>query len=69
MAVVVEATSNLSRVVSYRNRDDLFEMIDYYLTHPQEREAMRRDGHEETKLNHTYRHRCAELIEIVERNL
>ena len=43
--------------------EDLKNKIDYYLEHKDEREAIRKAGHERTKNNHTYKHRWAEIIE------
>ena len=44
------------------NMDDLFAKIDYYLEHDEEREKIRRAGHEHVKNNYTYKHRCIELM-------
>lgn len=40
-------------------------MIDYYLEHDDEREAIRRAGHEHVAANHTYKQRWAQIIEEV----
>jgi spore maturation protein CgeB len=45
--------------------DGLRKLIDYYLEHDEEREAMRRAGHEHVKANHTYVHRWQEILETV----
>ena len=45
--------------------EDLKNKIDYYLEHEDEREAIRKAGHERTKNNHTYKHRWAEIIEVL----
>lgn len=42
--------------------DQLQALIDYYLTHDEERERIRRAGHELVKANHTYVHRWATIL-------
>lgn len=42
--------------------DDLFGKIDYYNEHPEEREKIRKSGHEHVKNNHTYLNRWSEII-------
>lgn len=49
----------------YGNFDQLKEKIDYYLEHDDEREAIRRAGHERTKRDHTYHNRLVAMLEIV----
>jgi hypothetical protein len=43
----------------------LREKIDYYLTHDDEREAIRRAGHEATKRHSTYTHRMEAMLKTV----
>lgn len=45
--------------------DQLKALIDHYLEHDEEREAIRRAGHEHVKAHHTYRHRWQHIIEKV----
>lgn len=45
--------------------DDLFKKIDYYNEHPDEREKIRKAGHEHVKKNHTYKNRWEEIIKEV----
>lgn len=45
--------------------DGLKTLIDYYLTHDDEREAIRRAGHEHTKANHTYQQRWQSILKAV----
>jgi spore maturation protein CgeB len=40
------------------------ELIDYYLTHEQEREAIARAGRRKVLANHTYEHRLAQLLSM-----
>jgi hypothetical protein len=44
------------------NLDDLKQKIDYYLENNDEREAMRKRGHERTKNEHTYVHRWSNIL-------
>ena len=44
------------------NMKDLFEKIDYYLAHDDEREKIRKAGHEHVKKHFTYKQRCIELM-------
>lgn len=45
--------------------DGLGETINYFLEHEAEREAIRKAGHERTKLDHTYHNRMAKMLEVV----
>lgn len=47
------------------NLQDLKEKIDYYLTHEQEREKIRRAGFERTKRDHTYVERWKQIIKEI----
>lgn len=47
------------------NFDDLRAKIDYFLDHDEEREKMRRAGHEHVKANHTYAHRWQHILDVV----
>lgn len=51
---------------AYGNHQSVKEKIDYYLTHEQEREAIRKAGHEHVKKNFTYIERSKQLIKYVE---
>jgi hypothetical protein len=55
---------NEDEIVWYQhgNLDDLKQKIDYYLEHEQEREAIRKNGHERTKREHTYVHRWQQIL-------
>ena len=56
---------NNDEIVWYEhgNLNDLKNKIDYYLVHEDEREAIRKRGHERTKNNHTYVHRWKQILE------
>lgn len=53
------------RFYEFGNFGQLRELIDYYLEHDDEREQIRRAGHEHVKANHTYRHRWQTILETV----
>jgi hypothetical protein len=46
----------------YGNFEQLKELIDYYLIHEEEREEIRKAGHELVKNNYTYKHRWQHII-------
>lgn len=50
---------------SYDNLVQLKSLIDYYLEHDEEREAIRRAGHERTKQQNTYTQRLDLMIKMV----
>lgn len=52
-------------IVYYRSRDDLHDKIAYYLDRPNERRAISSNGLCRTLREHTYRHRCERLIQVV----
>lgn len=52
-------------VVVYQDDDDLIAKVQYYLDHPQEREAIARAGQARTLMQHTYRHRVQRILEIM----
>lgn len=49
----------------FGNFKNLKELIDYYLTHDEEREKIRLAGHEYVKENHTYRNRWQTILETL----
>jgi spore maturation protein CgeB len=42
------------------------EKVEYYLAHEDEREAMAREGQRHVVENHTFVHRCRELLKLVQ---
>lgn len=50
---------------SYGNFTQLKNLIDYYLEHDDEREAIRRAGHKRTKETNTYTHRLYMMLKMV----
>jgi hypothetical protein len=53
---------------NYGDWDSLKEIIDYYISHDDEREAIRIAGHEWVKQNHTYINRALEIIKVLKEN-
>jgi len=56
-------------VVAYRSAEECAEMVQYYLEHDQEREAIARAGQQRTLRDHTYYQRMQEFETIVQRYL
>ena len=56
-------------VVAYRSPEECAELIQYYLEHDDEREAIARAGQQRTLREHTYYQRMQELVEIVRKYL
>lgn len=53
------------RLFDYGDFDGLKTLIDYYLEHDEEREAIRVNAHQHVYDYHTYRHRWADIIKTV----
>jgi spore maturation protein CgeB len=56
-------------VVAYRSAEECAELVQYYLEHDEEREAIARAGQQRTLRDHTYYQRMLEFSEIVQRYL
>jgi hypothetical protein len=54
-------------VVAYRTPEECVELIDHYLNHDDEREAIARAGQERTIRDHTFYHRMQELSGLLRR--
>lgn len=54
-------------IVVYRTPEECTELVQYYLEHDKEREAIARAGQERTLREHTYYHRMEELMEITKK--
>ena len=52
-------------VVAYHSPEECVELIDYYLNHDAEREAIARAGQQRTIRDHTFYHRMEELSSLV----
>ncbi|MFC3678315.1 CgeB family protein [Ferrovibrio xuzhouensis] len=58
-----------SEVVAYSSAEEAVELIQYYLAHPEDAQAIARAGQARTLREHTYRHRMEELVPVLERYL
>jgi spore maturation protein CgeB len=56
-------------VVAYRSPEECAELIHYYLTHEEERQAIAAAGQQRTLREHTSYQRMQELVDIVPRYL
>jgi spore maturation protein CgeB len=56
-------------VVAYRSAEECAEMVQYYLGHAEEREAIARAGQQRTLRDHTYYQRMQEFADIVQKYL
>jgi O-antigen biosynthesis protein len=56
-------------LATYRDPDEMLEIIAYYLAHPDEREAIAAAGRAEAVSRHTYRHRMERLLAEADRRL
>ena len=56
-----------TEVLAYRTADECLEMVEYYLSHDNERQAIARTGQRRTLREHTYYHRMQELVAIIEK--
>lgn len=56
-------------VVAYSSKEEAAELINHYLAHPDEAEAIARAGQERTLREHTYQRRMEELVPILQRHL
>jgi spore maturation protein CgeB len=56
-------------LVAYRSSEECAELIDYYLAHDKEREAIARAGQARTLAEHTYLHRMQEFMRLLEQHV
>jgi spore maturation protein CgeB len=56
-------------VVAYRSPEECAELIDYYLEHDAQREAIARAGQQRTLREHSYYHRMQELVDVAAASL
>jgi spore maturation protein CgeB len=52
-------------LVLYHSPRELFQLIDYYLAHPQERTVIAEQGYKAAVGRHTYRHQLAQMLEVL----
>ena len=50
----------------YRTPQELFELIDSYLAHEDERQAIAQRGQAQVRQAHTYRHRLQQILALVD---
>lgn len=53
-------------IVVFQDDQDLIDKIDYYLSHPEEREQIARAGYERTVSCHTYQHRVQSMVDQID---
>ncbi len=58
-----------TEVVTYRSIEECVELVEYYLAHDNEREAIAEAGQKRTLCEHSYYHRMQELTDILNRYL
>ena len=56
-------------LVVYHSPQELWELLDYYLTHDEEREAIARRGHALVVACHTYVHRVQTMLQVLAERL
>lgn len=54
-------------IVCYRSHEELVDLCRHYLAHPEERERIRRAGHQRARRCHTWRHRFQTLFDTLRR--
>jgi glycosyltransferase involved in cell wall biosynthesis len=60
---------NREELVLYRTPRELFDLIEYYLTHDEERERIAKAGQVCVLERHTYRHRAEAMVKVLERRM
>lgn len=56
-------------LVTYRNRRELFKLVDYYLAHDREREEIAGNGYQLVTKYHTYEMRVAKMFDYIKERL
>jgi glycosyltransferase involved in cell wall biosynthesis len=56
-------------LVLFKSIAELKELLNYFLTHEDEREAIAEKGHEEALRSHTYKHRAMQIIDIFNKKI
>jgi len=54
-------------IICYSNKEELKELIEYYLTHDDERETIAKNAQKRVYKEHTYKHRMQELLNIIKK--
>jgi len=63
-----ELAENHKHLVWFKNEEELFEQIDYYLQHDEERETIRRNAQELAYSKYTHLHRIKNIFNIINHN-
>lgn len=64
-AKLAEQYKDGEEIIFYRSRPELLDNLDCLIASPSEVERVAKAGHERTCKEHTYIHRCQELIQKV----
>jgi len=59
-------TKNKKHLLWFENKDELFDILNYYLFHDTERNKIREAGYRLAMEKHTYEHRLRNILDIVE---
>ncbi|MBN1832757.1 MAG: glycosyltransferase [Deltaproteobacteria bacterium] len=62
---LTELFRNREDLIIYKNENDLLELVDYYLSHPEEAEDISSNGLKKVKEYHTYSHRIDNIIKTI----
>jgi len=67
----MESLGFLERIhyVTYQRPQELFALVDYYLSHDRERGAIAQQGKAHAQRHHTYRHRLQQILKLAEERL
>jgi spore maturation protein CgeB len=57
-----ETSGSQREIVTFKNADELADLVRYYLTHENERMEIARRGYRKVLTSHTYDHRIAEIF-------
>ena len=55
-------------IICYKDADDLTELINYYLKHPEKRKLIAQKGQDRTLRDHTYEKRLKQIFSVIEQN-
>lgn len=63
---LMELFENKRHLVVYKNRAELFDLIEYYLNHEEERNKIAQAGYELAVSRHTYKNRVSQMFEVID---
>ena len=64
-----ELFEDSKHLITYKNRRELFRLIDYYLTHDRQREEIAGNGHQLVLRYHTYEIRMTKMLDYIKKRL